>query len=222
MSRMFRSIDHTWHIYTGCGFQCSYCYARGLIEGRLRHLAKYERGFEPTFHPEELKKKFRPGDFIGVALMSDVSFAAPEEVSRIMERISQFPDTRFLLQSKDPACFASSEWLMRDNAVYGTTLETNRDHYSFSKAPDVSARAAILRMLPAKHKFVSIEPIMDFDLEEMVSRIALIKPEIVEVGSDNYRNCLPEPPWSKVEALLKALREFVPKVVEKEGLERLR
>ncbi|MCL0048393.1 hypothetical protein M1N20_02975 [Dehalococcoidia bacterium] len=71
------------------------------------------------------------------------------------------------------------------------------------------------------HKFISIEPIMDFDLEVLTQWLDRIKPGIVEVGADNYCNHLPEPPWWKVEALLKNLRGICPRVVEKEGLERL-
>jgi hypothetical protein len=49
-----------------------------------------------------------------------------------------------------------------------------------------------------------------------------MQPDIIEVGADNYHNHLPEPPWSKVKALLGKLRGISPRVVEKEGLERLR
>ena len=70
-------------------------------------------------------------------------------------------------------------------------------------------------------KFISVEPIMDFDLEVLVDWMRQIKPDIVEIGADNYHNCLPEPPWEKVEALLETLREFVPRVIEKDRLHRL-
>ncbi|GAG76771.1 unnamed protein product [marine sediment metagenome] len=50
----------------------------------------------------------------------------------------------------------------------------------------------------------------------------IINPEIIEVGADNYSNHLPEPPWWKVEALLNNLTNICPRVMEKEGLERLK
>ncbi|GAH18366.1 unnamed protein product, partial [marine sediment metagenome] len=47
-------------------------------------------------------------------------------------------------------------------------------------------------------------------------------PEIVEIGADNYHNNLPEPEWSKVDSLMSNLKSYGIKVVEKDGLERLK
>lgn len=63
---------------------------------------------------------------------------------------------------------------------------------------------------------------MDFDLGGFVHWLEMLRPEIVEIGADNYKHHLNEPPWWKVEALLEELRRFVPRVVEKDGLERLK
>jgi hypothetical protein len=217
---MFRTVTKTWTIFSGCRYQCVYCWSRALIEGRLKHLPKYKNGFEPTFHPEELKKMFRPGDFVGVALMGDISFADDKSRQAIIERIGEFPQTNFLIQSKDPRAFGL--WPSWDNVYYGTTIETNRD-YKVSKAPTSLVRYfAFSSLIKRPHKFISIEPIQDFDMEILLRWLQDIKPEIVEIGGDNYRHNLAEPSPAKVKELLEALRAFVPKVVEKEGLERLK
>jgi len=78
-----------------------------------------------------------------------------------------------------------------------------------------------MRALDHPKKFISIEPICDFDLDEMLSWMEEIKPDIIEVGADNYHNDLPEPPWEKVEKLLAGLKTICPTVVEKDGLDRL-
>jgi hypothetical protein len=184
-------------------------------------LAKYRNGFEPTFHPEELKKKFKPGDFVGVALMGDLAFASPFDLAEIFAVVGNFPQTNFLIQSKDPSVFSRPEFAKLPNVYYGTTLETNR-LYGYSKAPSPASRFIAFNRLPVPHKFLSIEPIMDFDLGGFVHWLEMLRPEIVEVGADNYKHHLNEPPWWKVEALLEELRRFVPNVVEKDGLERLR
>ena len=79
-------------------------------------------------------------------------------------------------------------------------------------------------LMALKHprKFVSVEPIMDFDLRELTRWIGLLKPSIIEIGADNYNHNLPEPPWEKVEQLIKFCRGTGAQVVEKPGLERLR
>lgn len=221
MSRMFKSITRTWPIFTGCRFNCTYCSARSLSLHRLSHHPRYADGFRPHFNPEVLGWKFKPGEFIFVAYMGDIAFATSEEVSRILDRIEQFPHTRFLFCSKDPKCY--SRWSRRipDNVVLGTTIETNRDH-GLSLAPSPVTRFGWLTAIRCAHKFVSIEPVMDFDIDQLIIWIAAIQPEIVEVGADNYHNHLPEPSPEKLEELLIRLRNICPAVVEKDGLERLK
>jgi hypothetical protein len=216
---MFKTVTRTWHVFSGCHFECKYCWAQPFILGRLQNLPKYQNGFEPTFHPKELLKMFWPGDFVGVALMGDINFADDKSRQAILGRISDFPQTNFLIQSKDPRVFGL--WPKQENIYFGTTIETNRD-YKLSKAPTPLVRYMSALLLKSPHKFISIEPVMDFDIEVLVRWLQDIHPEIVEVGADNYHHGLPEPSPEKVKQLLEALRGFVPRVVEKEGLERLK
>lgn len=218
---MFKSVTKTWNVFVGCRFDCSYCNARKMAETRLRHIPRYSDGFTPKLIEEELNRKFKPGEFIFVAYMGDIFWASFYEVERILERIKQFPDTRFLIQTKSPSTFFTFSYPIPSNVVLGTTIETNRDFHT-TKAPLPIERFRQLTGYPHNLKFLSIEPIMDFDLDDMVNWVALMQPDIVEVGADNYFNHLPEPPWWKVEKLLATLRGFCPTVIEKEGLERLK
>ena len=219
MSRMFKTIDVTWNPFVGCRFDCIYCYARDNIAPRLRHLPQYAADFRPTFVEKALKRRFQPGQFVAVSLMGDISWAKREEVLKILAVIENFPRTSFLIQSKNPRCFW--EFSFPSNVYLGTTIETNRE-YGLTKAPSSFIRYADLQFIRHPYKFISIEPIMDFDLEVLMQWLDCIRPGIVEVGADNYRNHLPEPPWWKVKMLLENLRDICPRVVEKEGLERLK
>lgn len=224
MSRMFK-IDgktmRTWNPFTGCRFSCIYCWARRLASGRLKHLEKYRNGFEPTFHPDELKRTFRPGEFVFVCDMGDISFASPTEQRVIMDHINEFPDTRFLLQTKRPSALMPY-WFYKRNAqvYYGTTIETNRK-YPLTQAPSPFQRYEMMQALPSEHKFISIEPIMDFDLPVLLPWLEAIRPEVVQIGADNHRCPLPEPPWEKVEELIAVLEKFT-RVEKKDGLKRLK
>jgi len=225
MTRMFITPDgrrmKTWNIFSGCKFDCYYCWARKLVTTRLAHLEKYcSVGFIPTFHPAELKAKFKPNEFVFVSSLGDISFATWSELKQILSVIQKYPQTKFLLQTKDPAIFMDGR-IWEDNIYHGATIETNRE-ITVSKAPQPIKRYHAFAENNHPHKFLSIEPIMDFDLEIFLSWIKDINPEIVEVGADNYRSLLPEPSWDKVEALLKGLRDICPVVIEKEGLERLK
>lgn len=225
MSRMFKSIDKTWNVFVGCDFGCSYCNARKLAETRLRHLPRYRDGFKPHLVESELTKTFKPGLFIFVAYMGDIAFATREQFLRILAKIREFPETLFLIQTKNPKQIYDwwIDWgiTLPANVSLGTTIESNRD-YGLTKAPPPMDRFRYLTGYPHNRKFLSIEPIMDFDLEELCHWVKLMQPDIIEVGGDNYHNCLLEPGWWKMEELLKALPHLCPKVIEKDGLDRLK
>jgi hypothetical protein len=69
-------------------------------------------------------------------------------------------------------------------------------------------------------KYITIEPIMDFDLESFISMIELIKPVQVNIGADSGNNGLPEPPKEKILALIKRLEQFTT-IHNKTNLKRL-
>ncbi len=222
MNRMFTINGRrmrTWNPFSGCNFRCTYCWARKLAEGRLKHIYK---DFSPTTWPGRCSPHFKPGEFVFVSSMGDIAFAPQIVWDTVLDRARRYPETKFLLQSKAPRIFISHTWPgFPDNVYLGTTLESNRCSNTTS-APCPCFRYEDMIDLAVPHLLVSIEPIMDFDVAPFLDWFKMIKPEIVFIGADNYRHNLPEPSWEKVQALLAALRGFVPTVVEKEGLERLR
>ena len=68
--------------------------------------------------------------------------------------------------------------------------------------------------------FLSIEPIMDFDLEPFVQIIKNIKPKFVSIGADSKNHNLPEPSKEKIEVLIRELKKFT-EVKIKDNLKRL-
>jgi hypothetical protein len=138
--------------------------------------------------------------------MGDVAFCKSEWMQQILARIRQLSDRTFLIQSKNPSVFGN--YRFPTNVLLGTTIETNRDdlYEGISNAPLPSQRCKVMLKLRDR-KIVTIEPVLDFDVEIMAEWVRKIKPETCYVGYDSKRNYLPEPELAKVEALMQKLKE---------------
>ena len=207
----------TWNLFTGCNFNCSYCWARQLAETRLK--ASYPNGFIPTTHPDRFNRHFKPNDFVFPVSMGDIAFAPSIVGQVILDHVNKYHETKFLLCTKDPDIFRQVKF-HQPNLYLGTTLESNR-RFNGTRAPSVFDRYRWLKDLSHPCKFISIEPVMDFDLNTFVQWILDINPSIVEVGADNYHHNLPEPSADKLNSLLVEIKKFGKIVIEKQGLERL-
>lgn len=124
------------------------------------------------------------------------------------------PENTFLFCTKNPKRYHDFEF--PDNCLLGATVETDLGRYvqHFSVAPDPAWRLIAMRKLQYPHKFISIEPIMRFSPwfhEEIIE----LKPEIVEVGYDNYH--MFEKWGHKVEPFLEETVELIQKL-EKAGI----
>ena len=67
---------------------------------------------------------------------------------------------------------------------------------------------------------ISVEPIMEFDLEILTSWIKRREPEFVNIGADSKGHKLPEPSPEKVRDLIDSLKKFT-EVKVKDNLKRL-
>jgi len=222
-SNMYREAkDKTVNLFVGCKYNCVYCkpsFQKMMKRQKHRCLKCYN--YEPHFHPERLKRrppKTKGKEFIFLCDCGDVSFMTPEQWEMLIEYVEKWNDRTFLIQSKNPLCFAP--YSFPENVILGTTIETNWVHFSFSKyrnywniskAPLPVYRCQAMIMLKHPRKAVTVEPILDFDLHVLLTWIVKIWPEFVYVGYDNHKCYLPEPPLQKTLHLIEEL--------EKEGIE---
>ncbi|MEM2352437.1 MAG: DUF5131 family protein [Thermoproteota archaeon] len=212
-SRMFSVVSKTWNPVTGCLHACRFCWARRLAETKLKNYRRYRQGFVPRFNGEEFRIKFEEGDFVFVSDMGDLfgNFIPKDWILRVLNHVKKFPKTYFLFLTKNPSRYADFIEHFPDNVILGTTIETNKDdlylEHKISNAPIPSLRYEGFKKLEWEKKFVSIEPILDFDAKVFSEWIKEIEPIMVYVGYDNYNNCLPEPPLAKTLKLIETLRE---------------
>jgi len=194
---MYEFVNHTWNAIKGiCPHDCSYCYMKKW--GNLR---------DTRLDEKELKTDLGSGNFIFVGSSCDM-FADDipyEWIEATLDHCRKF-DNRYLFQTKNPIrMFGKFDGL---NAVACTTIETNRwypDIMQNSPIPDLRANA--MSMLEVD-RYVTIEPIMDFDLYELVELIRECAPKQINIGADSGGHGLPEPSATKIMALVEALQEF--------------
>jgi hypothetical protein len=87
--------------------------------------------------------------------------------------------------------------------------------------PLVNNRVDAMRAISEQvNTFVTIEPVMDFDLPEFIELIKKANLIQVNIGADTGRNHLPEPSAEKVMALISELQKFT-MVKKKNNLKRI-
>jgi hypothetical protein len=219
-------------VFKGCKNDCVYCrpsFQRQAKRQKQRCEKCYT--FEPHFHPERLLKKSPAtikDQFVFFPKGGDPWFASEYELECMLQYIRNNPQTTFLMQTKLPGLFSrkvfyNEQNTIPSNLILGITLETNRDwflaskyrYYSqISKAMNPSFRAVIFRDIPHNRKFVTIEPILQFDFRELIEKIdaifwcaKVIEPRVIYVGYDTKKCNLPEPTLAETMQLITRLEE---------------
>lgn len=206
---MYLFVTHTWNPIRGkCPHNCYYCYMRRFKLGELR------------LEQKELKTDLGSDNYIFVGSSTDMFAAAvPSEwIADVLIHCNRYPNNTYLFQSKNPQRFQEFQRIFPKNTILGTTIESNRI-YKISGAPGPSDRQWHIQS-DRFDVMISIEPILDFDLDVMVNWIKDIGPKFVSIGADSKNHDLPEPSADKIQQLIKELRTFT-EVREKNNLKRL-
>ena len=213
-----------WNPFVGCKFDCVYCedsYKPLLRLNGIRHHCPRCVAYDPHTHPGRLDPKKLPSDRVILVLSNgDISFSDPGFVDRIVDvmRNDKRKDRVFLMQSKNPACFANILPRLPNNVVLMTTIETNRDSVSsgVSKAPLPSQRFQDFLRLAWPRKAMVMEPLLKFDLNIIKQWAMALKPEAIFIGLESKRKCtLVEPSPAEVQNLHKELRNLGFKTYDK-------
>lgn len=210
---MYDFVTHTWNTVKGrCPHDCSYCYMKRWGDQK-----------PVRFDKSELKTDLGSCNYIFVGSSCDM-FAEGIPLDWILETIAKMNqhDNRYLLQSKMPSRMAMlQKQLDHTRTVVCTTIETNRHYRKIMRfAPIPLLRAEAMKSMERIEKYVTIEPIIDFDMEPMVELIKICDPIQVNIGADSGSNRLPEPPYEKVLELIDRLKQFT-MVAKKRNLGRL-
>lgn len=218
---MYPWVDYT-HTHLGgeCPHKCVYCYVDNPRWSRPKRYTGPLRLIE-----QEFKVNYGTGKMIFMENCNDL-FAkeVPQEfIVKICAHCDQYAGNTYVFQTKNPARFHEiSRSMFPANFIYGCTIETNRPiPAEISLAPQPETRMLLMEKL-AGRKFITIEPVMDFDVDILASWIARIRPEFLNLGADSKGHGLPEPPVDKIHALVCKLQEYGIELREKHNLGRLK
>ncbi len=209
---MYSFCSHTWNPIKGkCSHDCKYCYMKVWKQKPLH------------FDEKDLKDNLGEDNIIFVGSSTDM-FAedVPKEwIRKVLEKCRKYEGNTYLFQTKNPGRFWNFNCQYPRNTIFGTTLETNRDLRDFSKAYTTISRVSNMKEGFMDRKMITIEPIMDFDLEPFVEMIKQVNPEWVNIGADSKGHNLPEPSKEKILVLIKELKTFT-EVKIKDNLRRIK
>jgi DNA repair photolyase len=215
---MFGFVSHTHsHIGGECPHACSYCYVGRMPWGRPEKYCGPIRLVE-----KELSVKYGEGNTVFVENCSDLfAETIPNGmIVRVLEHCCLYPKNTYLFHTKNPARYADYLCQMPPDRVLGATAETNRPTQGISHAPAPLDRLAAMAGLSGR-KLVTIEPILEFDLDEFVAALIRARPDHIIVGADSKCRGLKEPSKTELLALLDTLRLTAIDLRLKPNLERL-
>jgi DNA repair photolyase len=220
---MYDFVTHTWNVIKGkCPHDCEYCYMKIFKQGELR------------FDRKELETDLGEGNFIFVGSSCDMFAEAVsnEWIESVLKHCNKYPGNQYLFQSKNPervAKFLSNSSSLIEirhslpkKSVIGTTIETNRIYKQMGNTLSPQRRAEAMRFIKEQgyETMVTLEPIMDFDLDPLLQVIEVASPTWVNIGADSKGHNLPEPSKEKILQLIEGMKEFT-EIKKKHNLSRL-
>jgi len=208
---MYSWVTHTWNAIKGeCPHGCTYCYMKRWGKQKPVHLDE-----------AELKTDLGSGNFIFVGSSCDM-FAEKIPNLWLYKTLGHFTNynNSYLFQSKNPKYLLGSSAFLPKKSVICTTIETNRFYPDIMvNSPKPGERAKWMSYIELP-KYVTIEPIIDFDLFGLIDLIRWCEPIQVNIGADTGNNHLPEPSKEKILKLIDELKKFTI-IDQKRNLKRL-
>lgn len=172
--------ESTWNPITGCtkiSPGCANCYAERMSR-RLQAMGipQYRKGFSLTIHSDliELPLRWKKPRLIFVNSMSDLfhEHVPLEFIQRVFTVMQEASQHQFQVLTKRPeiALLYASDLVWPKNIWLGTSVENSLYVH----------RVRTLQQIPAKIRFVSVEPLLG-----PIPRLPLIKIDWVIVGGES-------------------------------------
>jgi DNA repair photolyase len=204
-----------------CPHKCSYCSTKTMMRfPEVRY--KYSGGIR-LFSTLYKNPGNKDGQTIFVCAQNDL-FAkdVPDwMIKAVLKQCKIYSQHTYFFQTKNPVRYLKYLSEFMGDSILCTTIETNRWYPEIMRhAPHPELRANAMNRIQGFKKHVTVEPIIQFDLVEMVGMIRYCNPTSVHIGADSKGNNLPEPTKEKLLALIDELQKFTT-IERKTNLKRL-
>lgn len=215
---MYSWVTHTHnHLGGECPHKCSYCSTK--VMAKRFNIEKYKGPIRLI--EKELTVGYGTGKTIFIENCGDL-FAEQVPlyyIQKILKHCREYSGNTYVYQTKNPDRYADFLGDFPVMSLFGTTIESNWE--SNSRAPKPKDRMIAMAKLQERCKFVTIEPIIDFDVATMVIWIRQIRPLFVNIGADSKGIDLPEPAANKIKALIDGIGKAGIEIRCKRNVERL-
>jgi DNA repair photolyase len=183
---------------------------------------KLPRLVESEFHDD-----LGIGNIIFVGSSCDLfAEAFPVEwLDKTLEHCSKFDCNRYLFQTKNPSGFQRLNYSnLPTDFILATTIETNRRYVEMGLSPSIDSR--VWHLIQAKKRLgcrtmITIEPVMDFDLDMMIDIINECCPALLHIGANTHPKVKVSEPDSEKLTMFIAAAEKMTEVHIKPNLKRL-
>jgi len=199
-------VTHTWNPLNGeCKHDCEYCYVKSM-----RYVKEIYSG--PYRLNKAINDRLGSGHAIFVCSCNDLfeKDVPSDFIRQVLDNAKKYSNT-YIWQSKNPARTYDFIGELPPSSIIGTTIETNRAGMYHTTAPTPADRARAMCQIRQQHEgqmFITIEPILDFDIDAFVELIKSCSPDFVNIGADSKQSSLPEPTREKIIMLIEALKTF--------------
>ena len=219
------ACTHTHNVLLGhCLINCIYCSTQKFFYATL--MERYTGSLRIDYNA--LKDNLGKYKFIFAVAQNDLfqPDVSNEIIIDILNYYNNYPLNTYLFQTKNPIRVLDFYHLLPTNVFIATTIETNRSTIDISDACHPALRFSAMRELSTLgiRCILTIEPIVDFDLDEFISQIKTIAWSQINIGSNSYAKVkLSEPDTYKVLNLIDKL-QFIygkDKIKIKSNLKRL-
>jgi len=219
-------VTHTHsHLGGECPHGCSYCYVKAMSK-RFPNMKKMYSG-ELRLIEGSLDVDYGNGNSIFIDHLNDLfAHDVPYDfIFKILNHCRDYRHNDYVFQTKNPIRCLDWVYLLPDRSLLGTTIESNL-HY-----PSVMGTVALPPIERADHieklksigwnTFITIEPILDFNLDDFATILIEAKPDFINIGADSKGYGLQEPSYEKIMELYNMLTEAGIEVRKKINLQRL-